>query len=206
MALIGGPKRSNLRLANFGPSQQIGGGPVSAMRQKPLVISVIGCVCLVLAVIVCGALPRAHIAVKKALTVPLREIPAASVDVRNITHEADGAWEMYLLNAIEAALNKAGTSRTFDKKRAVVLVECRCRHGWCLPYFGRHLDIHWSSINWVDLVVIDRKSGTVLGEVEFHRPLLTKRPTDDLIDLMCAAMAGKLGEARTPSATEKPPR
>jgi hypothetical protein len=165
------------------------------MRKKSIVISAIGCACLAIAAIIYGATPRAHVSVKKKLEISLRELPTAFVDVRAVVDERtiSTSGDVFIESVIDEILRDAGTRWTFDDKEAEILVKCRYRSGWGLPYLGRHLDsIHWSSPNWVDVAVIDRKNGSVLGEVEYRRPLFATRAPSDLINRMFAAMAVKV--------------
>ena len=204
IALTGSGRLRSLPPASSEPLQRIGGEFVNAMRKKSIVISGIGCACLAIAVIVYGAIPRAHVSVRKKVEVSLGESPFAYVDAKVDSggERNDGdPFRLFLESVIDESLKKTEWLQVFDETKAEVIVKCRYRYGLCLPYPSRNFKIHWSSINWLNLTLIDRKSGMVLGEAEFQRPLLAKRPTDDLIDQMFEGMAIKVHDAPLTSAT-----
>lgn len=171
------------------------------MRKRYLVISIgvlVGALGIVAA---CGAFSFGHVSVRKASEMRLSALRSPSIDVQMVTNGgktgADGS--VLIESVINQILLDAGVSETANAKDATVLITCRFRTGWCLPYLGRHLDgLHWSAPRWMSIVVTDKEHGSVICEVEYQRPILSTRPRSDLIARMFTAGFGEQPPKRQP--------
>lgn len=179
------------------------------MHKKYLAISLIAVVGSAACLIALGALPFASIEVHKTLEVQLDRIPPIFLDVRAVNTQdvIHSSEDVFLESAINDLLRDSRVRWTSNEQDALTVIRCRYRSGWCLPYFGRHFDhVNWSSPNWIDIAVIDQKSGSVRGEVQYRRPLVAKRPPRDLLTRMWTAMHPQEGNEQNENARPEPPK
>ena len=82
---------------------------------------------------------------------------------------------------IDEAINAIGVEESYDGK-ADIIIECKYKYGLCLPYFGRHFDIHFTSISDVNMKILNQ-STEVLAESQFSGSW-SRMPTLELIAKM----------------------
>jgi hypothetical protein len=82
---------------------------------------------------------------------------------------------------IDEAINAIGIEKSYDGKADIIL-KCNYKYGLCLPYFGRHFDIHFTAISDVNLKFLDQ-SNEVLAESQFFGSW-NRMPTSELIAKM----------------------
>jgi len=140
--------------------------------------------------------------VKKAPEVKLKatnsvyvRVSCANTDSPNPSLKPAGYG--YLEDELANGLKSLGISPSVDEAKCEYIVHCSYRNDWATPHIGRHWDVFVTSIYWVNIKLIDRKTKLVIGEVEYKRPRLKTRPPEGFIETM-------LKELVTP--TNQPPK
>lgn len=138
------------------------------------------------------------IVVKQKVQSDLRTYRAAYVvsqsDDRTAKHDRfSGRGDPYLNDKICDALNAIGVAQTVDERKADLRVDCNYRRGWSLPYTGRHYDVFFTSIRTVRIKLIDKVAQRTIGDVEYRRSRLTRRPPEGFVGAMFSAMIGTAG-------------
>ena len=160
------------------------------MRRTYLVSSVLLALALCALVILLSPNPR--IVVEKQAVSAIRPGITAYVQVycdnrkpKESPLEARGS--AYLEDAIVDRLRLCGVSRSINREESDFGVECHYRNALCLPYLGRHWDIHTSAIYRVSIRLVERKTDRVIADVEYRRAPL-RRPAQGFVqDMLYAA-------------------
>ena len=98
-------------------------------------------------------------------------------DDSSINARGVGAMSWYF----DEALNAIGVKESYDGN-ADTIIKCRIKYGPCVPYFGRHFDIHFTAITDVNIQIINQND-RVLGEAQFVGSL-NRMPNMELIAKM----------------------
>lgn len=100
-----------------------------------------------------------QITVVKRLSVPLANLSPVYVDA---PHDYCPPWVFW-----DGWTPK---DQVVVRSKAKTVIRFAASEGWSLPEIG-HFNIIWKSIKQATIEVIDQKTGTVLGKVEFRRSL-----------------------------------
>lgn len=93
--------------------------------------------------------------------------------------DARGHGAMFFF--IDEAINAIGVEESYDGK-ADIIIGCNYKYGLCLPYFGRHFDIHFTAISDVNMKILNQ-SAEVLAESQFSGAW-RRMPTAEIIAKM----------------------
>jgi hypothetical protein len=71
-------------------------------------------------------------------------------------------------------LHRYGIKTHGSEKTTILNVKCIYRNSWGIPSLGRHFNIHFRYLSFVNIQFIDQSKNTVLGEVEYSRPFCSR--------------------------------
>jgi len=93
----------------------------------------------------------------------------------------DARGHMAMSFFIDEAINAIGVEKSYDGK-ADIIIKCNYKYGLCLPYFGRHFDIHFTAISDVNIKIL-KQSSDLLAEAQFIGSW-NRMPTSEIIAKM----------------------
>jgi hypothetical protein len=128
-----------------------------------------------------------RIDVKKTILIDISKYRSATIIVNELQHgsqmkyTASEADRDYIQSEIFAILSHFGLTVAYKRPEDVGLkVDCQFRRSLGCLHIGRHFNIEFEHISFINIKVVDVKAGEVIGEVECIRPTWKRLPPQSI--------------------------